>query len=306
MAKAKYTGRVDLERVHTPGRYYIGFWKEFVEFPTTLQSISFSDEAPETGVQQLAMLRTRDQDGKEIYFDISVQYRLYPDKIGDIYQMFTRIYEDVYISELRDSLAKAANNFPIAMMWEDYLHVKTLMKSACDSALNNRHAECWGLQLWGVRLNYRYENQLIKTQVQKQKQFTEERRKIHSTYRAKTNVILAEYDKNITIIKAGGEDQRIRIEGDAAAGAEANSIEAQSTLLNLWRNSVVATTSSGSPVQMNNTQLLKYQKYVMLNNLPAASYAYSNKDEAADMESMNIHAIREITDRRSTMRSPEL
>jgi regulator of protease activity HflC (stomatin/prohibitin superfamily) len=297
LPKNRLSGIVDLDNVHMPGRYWLGFWKEFVEFPTALQTIAFADEAPETGVQHLAMLRTRDMDGKEIFLDITVQYRLYPDHIGNIYRMFTRVYEDVYISELRDSLAKAANNFPIARMWEDYSGMKTLFKEACDEVLLERHAECWGLQISGVRLNSRYEAQLIRTQVQKQKQFTEERRKVHATYRAQTNVLLAEYDKNITITEATGENQRIRVVGDADAGAEANSISAQATLLNLWRDTVVATTSSGALVQMNSTQLLKYQKHIMLGNLPSASYAYSNNGEAANMEAVNIMSVRQITDR---------
>lgn len=297
LPKNRMTGVVDLDNVHMPGRYWLGFWKVFVEFPTTLQTIAFSDEAPEEGVQQLALLRTRDMDGKEIFLDVSVQYRLYPDRIGEIYQMFTRVYEDVYISELRDALAKACNNFTISRMWENYASMYTIMKGECDKVLHGRHAACWGLQISGVRLNPRYEAQLIRTQVQKQKQFTEERRKIHSTYRAQTNVILASYDKNITIIEATGENQRIRVVGDADAGAEANSIRAQAELLRLWRTTVSATGSNGDPVEMNATNLLKYQKYVMLNNLPSASYAYSNKGEAANLEAMNIHSLRMIMDR---------
>eukprot|EP00913_Durusdinium_trenchii_P001960 g1813.t1 len=111
----------------------------FSPHPDPPHQIEFSEEKPEDGVQHLSVLRGRDKDGKRIYLDVSVQYRLSKDKVGQIYKeklscscanegvgvlqlrMLT-FYEDIYISELRDALSKACNYFAIADAWESYLN----------------------------------------------------------------------------------------------------------------------------------------------------------------------------------------
>ena len=54
--------------------------------------------------------------------------------------------------------------------------------------LKERHATCWGLQLWGVGLDPKYEQALIKTQVRKQAQKTEVARSTQMNYKADTQV----------------------------------------------------------------------------------------------------------------------
>ncbi|CAE8642777.1 unnamed protein product, partial [Polarella glacialis] len=257
-----------LWRVYTPGRYTIGFYKEFIVFPTTLNTILFSDERPEAGVQQLSVLRSRDRDGKQIRLDISVQYRLNPDQVGQIYREYTVLYEDIYISELRGALQKATNNFAIAEAWESYAEVQKMLKKACTDVLLPRHAECWGLQLWGVRLEDRYEQALIRTQIRKQAQRTEEARKIAATARAKTEVILADYQKNVTIIEAGGNAQKVIIEYGAISKAKANLIAAQGAAMGLVQD--IVRLNSSAPGMMTDAQSINYQRFIALDRLKTA------------------------------------
>merc|ERR1712050_222955 len=134
--------------------------------------------------------------------DISIQYLLLKEHIGQIYREMKGLYEDVYISELRDALAKACNEFPIAHVWENYDGIVKKMKNRCDQILKKRHAVCWGLQLWGVRLEKRYEKKLVLTQVKKQAQNTETAKKMNVVVRANTQVVLANYSKDVTVIKS--------------------------------------------------------------------------------------------------------
>merc|ERR1719247_605568 len=76
LAKNKVTGYVDLDNAYMPGRYWVGFWTEFIHFPSTLNTIEFSNEEPEKGVKHLSKLLSRDKDGKKIFLDVSIQYRL--------------------------------------------------------------------------------------------------------------------------------------------------------------------------------------------------------------------------------------
>lgn len=268
LAKNKFTGTVDLETGYGPGRYWIGFWKEFIEFPSTLNTIEFSDDKPEKGVQHLSKLISRDKDGKQIFLDVSVQYRLQKDKLGKTYREMTTLYEDIYISDLRDQLSKAANLFSIAQAWENYQYVNDLMFDKCKTILKDKGAECWGLQLWGVKLSEEYEEQLIKTQVQKQKQLTAEAERLQAQVRAQTGVVLAAFTRDIKIVNANATAIQINIEREAKAKAQANIVQAQAQVIKIIKDTVnLRNVSNGTHIvnaEMTDEQLVTYQKYVML------------------------------------------
>jgi len=290
LVRNKISGVVDLENGYEPGRHFIGFWAEFIEFPSTLNTIEFSDEAPEENVQHLSVLNSRDQDGKPIYLDLSVQYKLIKGKLGLLYREFQNTYEDVYIGALRDALSKVGNNFQISKSWEDYSEVNKLMKAACDAVLAERHAICWDLQLWRVRLEDRYEDALIRTQVQKQAQLTEEARKQNAAVRARTQVILAEYSKNITVILSQGEAEKYEIEKAATANAEASIVNVQADILTQVRDILKF---NNSDVRMNESEIITYQKLVMLHGHRNAHVVYHTG--GGKVEARNVQAARAIT-----------
>jgi len=273
LAKNKITGTVDLENSFGPGRYWIGFWKEFIEFPSTLNTIEFSDDKPEKGVQHLSKLVSRDNEGKQIYLDVSIQYRLLKPSLGKIYKEMTTLYEDVFISELRDRLSKAANEFAIAQAWEDYDFVRSTMFEKCKTVLATRGAECWGLQLYGVQLSPIYESKLIETQVKKQKRETSKAQMLQAQTRAETQRQLATFTKDIKIVNARATANKINIEREAIAKAEANLVEAQAQILKIIKDTVNLVNASNnmytgnqSFAYMTDEQLITYQKYVMLHN----------------------------------------
>jgi len=274
----KITGYVDLDQHFEPGRYWIGFWQEIVEFPSPLQTIEFSEEKPEEGVQHLTVLRSRDKDGKQVSLDISIQYRLPKANIGLIYKDMLLAYEDIFIAELRDQLAKAANLYAIEDTWQNYESVVDLMRLRCEAILKKRHVQCWGLQLWGVGLTKRYETKLIETQVKKQAQRTAIATKIQASVRATTRVLLAEYKKNVTILRAAGDANAYKITQLAYANARANLVSAQAKALQIIRDHVcpafarVGDNGTGIATchqshAMEGKQLVAYQNQVLLKNL---------------------------------------
>jgi len=271
LAKNKITGTVDLEKSFAPGRYWIGFWKQFIEFPSTLNTIEFSDDKPEKGVQHLSKLVSRDNEGKQIFLDVSIQYRLQKPELGRIYKEMTVLYEDIYISDLRDQLSKAANQFSIAQAWTEYPFVVNTMFTKCKEILAKKGAECWGLQLWGVSVSSQYENQLIKTQVQKQKKETSQAQMLQAQVRAETGFQLAAFTRDIQIVNAQATANQINIEREAKATAESNLVQAQAKVLQIIKtnvNLILASnnsyTGNVSAAYLTDEQLVTYQKYVML------------------------------------------
>ncbi|CAE7230577.1 unnamed protein product [Symbiodinium necroappetens] len=276
------TGEVGLERAYLQGRYFVGFWNEFVHFPTTLNTIEFADEAVEEGVQQLGKLRSRDKDGKQIWLDVSVQYRIYPEELPQIYREMTKVYEDVYISELRGALQQVTNEFAIDQAWRDYPSVQKKMHDVCKAVLLQRHAECWGLQLWGIRLQVEYENQLIRTQVRKQAEETARATQLQTEYRQKTEVILAEYAPALTmpdgasrtIINQKGVADKNRIERDSVSAAQSALVTAQGEVLKIVQDEVKLNATEWMPERiMTPEQLVQYQRILMLKNKKSANFA---------------------------------
>lgn len=274
LTRNKITGVVDMDTVYRPGRYWIGFWKEFIEFPSILYTIEFSNEQPEDGVQHLNVLRSRDNGGNEMFLDVSIQYQLFPDRVGQIYREMTVMYENIYISELRDALSKAGNNFGANQVWRNYSMVSEIMTQACIDVLRRYHADCWGLQLWGIRLQYQFEGQLIQTQVRRQAQRTESARLRHAVVRADTEVMLAEYRKNITVIQGFAEANVYRITREATARADANIISAHAESINIVRSLLVANSTRHGEISMNESQLMRYQQLIMLQTQRNASFVY--------------------------------
>jgi len=241
-------------------------------FPTTLNTIEFSDENPEEGVEKLGTLRSRDRDGKQIFLDVSIQYRIIPEEVAKIYKDMTNLYEDVYTSELRGGLQRASNSFAAAQAWEDFSGVQAIMKRACDDVLVPRFAECWGLQLWGVRLQDQYENQLVKTQVRKQAQKTEEKIQIQAEYKAQTELILASYAKNISIIRAAGDANKTNIERQAISQAQANTIAAYGEVIKMVRETVTLMQPDNTSIAMNSSELIQYQRLLMMNEAKESQF----------------------------------
>jgi len=306
------TGYVDLETSYVPGWYWIGFWQDFVEFPSTLNTIEFSREKPEEGVQHLSVLTSRDRDGKQISMDISIQYILRTENLGKIYKDMLTQYEDIYISELRDALAKAANNFPIQDAWLNYTSIVDIMRARCQEVLESRYSECWGFQVWGVTLTTKYEAKLLLTHVRKQATMNEMAKKVQAEYRASTQVLLSEYRKNVTIIKSGGNAEKYNLEREAYAYAQANIISAQAKAIQIVKDRVCpdyalitepsgSTRCVGAKWSMTSTQLVGYQKMVLLKSHNASQIIYNMKG-GSNPQAMNIAASRNIMQGRARRR----
>lgn len=288
LLKNGVSGEVDFSRSYTGGRYMVGFWYDFVQVPLTLNTIEFSDETPEEGVQNLDRIKARDKDGKLIYIDIAIQYRIKPDKFPQIYKQYQTLFEDIYINDLRSGMQKAANLFGASEAWENYAYVSKLLKAECDLVLSDKFAECWDLQFLGARLMEKYETQLVRTQVQKQRNLKEYNRQLHKDFRARTEVLIAAYDRDLTVIQATADSRRVNIERLAKSVAEEDLVKAQGDVLNLVRDTcyLPANASRNENVRMNDREIIQYQRILMLQGLKQANLALTSK--GGDMKKLSV------------------
>jgi len=121
--------------------------------------------------------------------------------------------------------------------------------------------------------------------------------------RAKTEVLLAEYKKNVTILKSSGTAEKYEIEQLAYATAQANIISAQAKAVNIVKNKVCQKEGRvrvGDSVTclanqtMSGTYLTSYQKQVMLKASAASHVVYDAEGQPPHRSAINVEAARNI------------
>jgi len=272
LVRNKWNGIVDLDTVYTPGRYFIGVWRDFLEFPSTLQTIEFSREAPEDGVMFLSPLKCRDMVGNQAFIHVAVQFQLRPETLGKLYYEMKMAYEDILIAELRAALLETANSFRINRMWEDFSSIQTMMFDSCKRVLSKRYVECWGLQLGEVYLDPKWEKKLVATQVMKQKARTIQASKAAAEIRAETLVVMAAYTRQITEIKAAGDAGVINITQSAVAEAAYKRALVDADILSEVQNETAGTGLD----KLNGSRLMDYERYLMLRDMDNQTWIYNS------------------------------
>jgi len=275
LLKNGVTGQVYLTGdnvVREPGVHYVGFWNSFLTFPSTIQTIQYSFEKPEEGVQHLTPLHLRSKDAVPIYLEVSVQYRRIKDKLPELFQsaMTPLLQENIFASELRAELTKVMSEHIAADCWKEREQLIQEFTHACEEVLEPQHAECWGLQFYRVKLADKYEDELISTQVQKQQERIEEAKKNAAEVRADTKVVLANYTNDIKVLEAAGAAKRYNLQVSAQTQAEVNKVNAEANALKY----VMQTLTLDNGMAMTETQLTEYQKALMLGASLTNSHLY--------------------------------
>mmetsp|Transcript_26202 Transcript_26202/g.75150 ORF Transcript_26202/g.75150 Transcript_26202/m.75150 type:complete len:343 (-) Transcript_26202:198-1226(-) len=260
-----FTKAADTGTVYGPGRYFLGPFNKFMLFPSTAQTVQFSDEMglPSTGARYEA-LHTRTKDGLGLHLQVSLQYRLAKDTLGDLYSEFNMNYEPVITSSVRDTLIRAASEYEATQLWEDREQFGDRMQQMVNRELKKAYAECWGLQLMLIDLPDVFEHRIVVTQIQKQNMLIKEQEQLSTQIRAQTSVIEAEFNKQVRIIMADGQANYTVTTREAHAEAMQNKIDAESEILGSLKSSL----------ELLPEDLVLYQRYGALDDLEDASLLF--------------------------------
>lgn len=255
----------DMDSIFEGGRYPIYPWKSFLLYPSSFQTVEFTNEPAllPSGVRY-PKLHARTKDGLALYLQVSLQYRLTKEDVGKLYAEFNDIYQQTYVSTIRDVLIKAAADYEAIQLWEDRAKVGQRMQSMIDEALGNIYAVCWGLQLMSIELPDGFENSIVRTQVWEQRVQTRRFEQDGTRIRAHTTVIAAEYDKNVTIIKAHGHANYTYITKEAQALAKQRSLHIEARVLR----------SAREKLGLRDLDLVAYQRFSSVKTLTNATILY--------------------------------
>lgn len=261
----KITKYVDIESAYGSGRYLILPWNKFLLFPSTAQTIEFTNEyqLPRSGIRYPA-LHTRTKEGLGLHLQVSLQYRLLKTHLGRLYAEFNMGYEELFISTIREELIKALSDYHSHQLWTERQAVSEEMLKLLNIGLHRTYAECWGLQLMVIELPSTFEYSIVRTQIMKQMATLNTFEQRATQVRAHTNVIAAEFERNVTVIKAHGRANYTLTTKRAAAEARKRTIKVESNVLKSVREGL--SLDSGS--------VLSYARYSAIKSMPDAELLY--------------------------------
>lgn len=110
-------------KVFESGYHYIGFMHKFLEYPTTYQTFSFSDEAG----SQRGPVNARSKDGLMVNFRAQFQYQL---QMGSLIKLYTKYGDDYQRPCIRfavDTMNDVASKHSAAMFFRNLTTVNFVM-----------------------------------------------------------------------------------------------------------------------------------------------------------------------------------
>eukprot|EP00933_Yihiella_yeosuensis_P035016 TRINITY_DN28493_c0_g1_i1.p1 TRINITY_DN28493_c0_g1~~TRINITY_DN28493_c0_g1_i1.p1 ORF type:complete len:415 (+),score=61.21 TRINITY_DN28493_c0_g1_i1:78-1322(+) len=248
---------VDKSYVYRGGRHLIGPFASFLVFPATVKSLEFSNRSQ----AQAPPLGTRTAEGLALNLHVAFQYHLIRDQVPQLYQSTNIMYESLYMKIARDIILRAAAQYNAPQYWTERRAIGESMLSEVNAALKASHAECTGLQLLVIELPSQYESSIVATQVQKQDIKSKENEQKAAIIRAQIKVMIADYQKNITVTLASANANASYATKAAAARATKMKIDAESQAFD----------SVSSQLNLSTSGLVDYQR----------NFAYQSMDNAS-------------------------
>lgn len=218
--------------VYHGGTHFIGFWNKFIVFPATVQTIEFSDRPYSA---HAPMLHTRTKEGLGLHLSISFQYMLEPSRLSELFALTNTNYEGLFRRIARDQLLEAASEYEGPQYWLERHKIGEHMRRLVDEQLRESCASLWGLQLQVIDLPDRYEESITMTQVQQQMVKTRRNEQLAASIRADTEVLRAEYARQIQVVQADAQANYTRETLMAKAEAGKRKIAAEAEALGYVR-----------------------------------------------------------------------
>jgi len=266
------------KRVYHGGTHPIGFWNKFVVFPATVQSIEFSNRR--WPMANSPTLHTRTKEGLALQLSISFQYTLDPKRLSQLYALTNVAYEGLFVRLARDQLLEAAADFEGPEYWLHRFAVGDEMRSRVDQSLQEACAKLWGLQLLVIDLPDRYEQAITLTQVQQQIIKTRRNEQYAASIRADTEVLKADFDRQIRVVRASANANYTVATKLASAQAAGRKIAAEAEALKYVR----------AKLHLSPEGAVQFQQLNAFGNLPNATFL-ANLPEARAMVGTGSVAI---------------
>ncbi len=155
---------------------------------------------------------------------MTLQYRLIPNKLANLYITYNVNYEVIFIRIAREMILQSAGGYEAQDYWVRRAAIGENMRSMLNDTLFAIGAEylvhcharrCVALQLLKVGLPETYENQIVLTQVEVQKRTMKTYEQSAAIIRAQIQVDISEYNRTIVGILSSAASQSFLIKQNA-------------------------------------------------------------------------------------------
>ncbi|EGR34238.1 spfh domain band 7 family protein [Ichthyophthirius multifiliis] len=200
--------------VYDSGRYFVGPIHYFVEFPSIVQSIDFSEYSNSN-----KPLQTRTAEGLALVLHITFQYQLQKGELYSLFQNYNLFYEQTFIKIARDIILQSAGNYQAPQYWQERQKIVNEMKQQLNTELLKAHANCKFFALLKIDLPDQYEQSIVQTQVETQYKTMKEFEKQTIQIQQELDVMISENNSKIQYINAQADADAFKIKQEAQSKA---------------------------------------------------------------------------------------
>lgn len=229
----KVTKQIGTE-VYESGRYLIGPLNSFLEYPSNLVTVEFSNARGATAEQ----LQTRTAEGLSLGLHVSFQYQLIKEDLPKLYNMANINYHSTYVRISRDVILKVAGMYNATNYWTDRGIIGDNMRDVLDKELMTAFAKCKSLQILRVDLPKSYEDSIVATQVEVQKTNMRKFEQTAELIRQNISVIVSEAEQKIKITNATGFAEAYRLKQFAIAQNVNNTISTETDVYKIVQDTI--------------------------------------------------------------------
>ncbi len=244
LKQSKITNKVDTSKVWDTGLHFVGFGNQFVRFKKIYQTVEFTQAKRADDIP----LASRTKDGLSVTLDMSFQYRLIPNEVGELYLSFGKFYQRHFVRESRDILRDIAGEYTAIEFFNNRTGIGDAMHNTINQHFQSIHAEVGFFQLRAVDLPDDFEAALEQAEVARQQIVIAQYEQDAARIRAQTSIIEAQAQANITILEANASTEAFLVQIDAEAKAVNITLTAES----------IAYYALGQQLGLNSTELLSY------------------------------------------------
>eukprot|EP00306_Pavlova_sp_CCMP459_P017304 CAMPEP_0185205420 /NCGR_PEP_ID=MMETSP1140-20130426/56613_1 /TAXON_ID=298111 /ORGANISM="Pavlova sp., Strain CCMP459" /LENGTH=366 /DNA_ID=CAMNT_0027773021 /DNA_START=6 /DNA_END=1106 /DNA_ORIENTATION=+ len=273
-----FTGYVDTDNVYNPGRYFVFVGHHFIHFPKTRVTIQFSDgetkvagtEEYQTTVAPAIKARTGpdpsdltgESGGQPLDLDVAFQYRFTYEEIPYVYQMFGPAWETSFVRFARQAISNTAQLFTPGQFWHKRSEIEAGIQAAvADALLHQGHARVDDLQLMRAGFSDKYEDIILRVQLQEQLKTTK-----------RYNLTVTEVLKSVDIRRSETEAQIMRINAEAEAEAAIIGNKARMQALELVQSTkALAYKRLRDELGWSSDQFLEYMRQAAINAQPSGN-----------------------------------
>lgn len=243
-----------MTKIYEGGRYFVGIANYFIEFPRHQKTMEYARYGTAYGKP----LVCRTADGFAVTLEVSFQYQLTKNDIGNLYKENSINYEQTFNRQAKDVIMQTAAKYKAISYWSERANIVAAIQTEMQSEFMKNGAVCKSVQILYIDLPSSYENKIVETQVENQLQKQKELERESLLIRKSIDVLASENDAKIKEIISNATATAYETTQSAVATGIQSQIDSEVTI----------TTALKTDLGLSGKDLQKYIYYLAIMEKP--------------------------------------